>query len=657
MKLSREAVVIIVIIIIALAISALIFWQASDSPAARSLFTNGDPGLSRFESEEALVRAFREHRDNQQNFLDSSEKTFALTAEEPTAAPAEGMGDTGLGGGSEFSQTNIQVAGVDEADIVKTDGKYVYALAQEGLQIIEAYPGEEAKLLSTTEYPDFYTNEMFVDDDRLLVFGSLSYNFDEEIGKPVSDELSVMPYYLDTMAVRLYDISDRSNPQLVKQAEFEGAYVTSRKIDDYVYFVVNTYPRFEEYTCADIVPWYRESADSAAGELEDFSPVAECSEVAYIEPIQAENFITVASLSMADPDEAVAKEVVVGSGQNVYASPENLYVAQSKWPTFYWYGDYDPSAETSVVTRFSLDKGRIEYQAAGEVPGHILNQFSMDEYDNYFRIATTIGEVWNTDTKSQNNIYILNQDMERVGGLEDLAPGESIYSARFMGERGYLVTFKKIDPLFVIDLSDHSNPQVLGKLKIPGYSDYLHPYDENHIIGVGKNTIEAEEDLKAERELDFSWHQGVKLAIFDVSDVANPIEMHKEIIGDRGTDTPVLYNHKAFLFDKARDLMVLPITLAEIQGEPSADNQYGDYVFQGAYVYNITLENGFDLRGRVTHYDDTSVFDKSGYYFEGDKDIVRSLYIDNILYTLSDFRLKLNSLDNLERIKAIDFPE
>jgi len=197
---------------------------------------------------------------------------------------------------------------------------------------------------------------------------------------------------------------------------------------------------------------------------------------------------------------------------------------------------------------------------------------------------------------------------------------------------------------------------VLGKLKIPGYSDYLHPYDDNHIIGIGKETVEAEETLKEERELDFAWHQGVKLAIFDVTDVANPIEMYKEVIGDRGTDTPVLYDHKAFLFDKDKDLMVLPITLAEIEGEPSADNTYGDYVYQGAYVYNVTLENGFDLRGRVTHYDDPSVFEKSGYYFSGDEDITRSLYIDSVLYTLSQARLQANNLENLDRIKEVDFP-
>ena len=143
------------------------------------------------------------------------------------------------------------------------------------------------------------------------------------------------------------------------------------------------------------------------------------------------------------------------------------------------------------------------------------------------------------------------------------------------------------------------------------------------------------------------------MAIFDVSDVENPIEMHKVVIGDRGTDSPVLYDHKAFLFDRERNLLVITITLAEIKGEKTVDNQYGDFVFQGAYVYDLTLENGFDLKGRVTHYDNDEVFLKSGYYFEGDMSIDRSLYIENVLYTLSESRLQLNNLNSLERLKIL----
>ena len=241
-----------------------------------------------------------------------------------------------------------------------------------------------------------------------------------------------------------------------------------------------------------------------------------------------------------------------------------------------------------------------------------------------------------------------------IGGrLEDLAPGEKIYSARFMGDRCYLVTFKKVDPLFVIDLRDPYIPRVLGQLKIAGYSDYLHPYDENHIIGIGKETVEAEEG-------DFAWYQGVKISLFDVTDVEHPKEIAKYEIGDRGTDSPVLRDHKAFLFDKSKNLLVMPVLVAEIDpakyphGIPP--NTYGDYVWQGTYVFNISLTQGLVFKGRITHLENDSDLLKSGYYFSSEYSVKRTLYIDNVLYTISDKMIKMNSLQNLEEINEIELP-
>ena len=574
--------------------------------------------------------------------------------------------------GREYSETNIQVEGVDEADIIKTDGEYIYTIAQGNLVIIEAYPADDAEILSTTKLKNFYPQELFIHNDRLLIFGTAQYEYEVEpmpVGEPVEKGVAVdemiapgyYPRYINTMTVKLYDISDKDDPDLLRTVDFEGSYLTSRKIGSDVYFVVNSYPRwYREYPpCIDIVPLYRDTMGKA--EPADMEPIAKCTEIGYIPPIQAQNFITVASISMTDEDSKVEKEVIVGSGQNVYASLQNLYVAQTSWPRYNILGEIaSDSSEQTVITKFNLDNGKIRYEAKGEVKGHILNQFSMDEWDDHFRIATTAGSMWGRNQLSSNNVYVLDDDMDTVGELEDLAPGERIYSVRFMGEKGYVVTFKKVDPLFVIDLSDHEDPEVLGKLKIPGYSDYLHPYDETHIIGIGKHTIEADEDLVEGRGLDFAWYQGVKMAIFDVSDVENPIEMHKVIIGDRGTDSEALHNHKAFLFDRERDLLVIPITLAEIPEEIKKEDQsvrpqYGDFVFQGAYVYDITLNDGFDLRGRVTHYDDDEAFKKSGYYFRGDSQIRRSLYIEDVLYTLSSTRLQLNDLDDLERLNVLVF--
>jgi inhibitor of cysteine peptidase len=577
---------------------------------------------------------------------------------ESISAPTA-QGEAKSDAASEYSTTNIQVEGVDEADIMKTDGQYIYTLSGSRLVIVRAWPADDAEVLSETDLGNFSPREMFIDDGMLMLFGSTSFQ-----GGPVFEgeekEIYPYPYWYTMTTVQLWDVSDREDPEMERSVDFEGDYLTSRKIGDYVYFVINSYPRIYALPQEDpgeIIPLYRDRSaqEIESAEEEDYAPACGCAEVAYFEPVNAQSFITLASMSISDPDADVEKEVIAGSGQNVYASQDNIYIAEYYYSPWFW-GIRAPEGgeptESTFVHKFSLDSGEIEYLANAEVPGHVLNQFSMDEFEGHFRIATTTGRVSQMGGGSTNNIYVYDEGMELTGKLEDLAPGEQIYSARFMGERGYLVTFKKIDPLFVIDLSDPARPRVLGKLKIPGYSDYLHPYDEDHLIGIGKETVEAEEEGR-----DFSWYQGVKLALFDVSDVENPVELHKVVIGDRGTDSEILRDHKAFLFDRERELLVIPILLAELKGDPSElpDWSYGEYVYQGAYVYSLNLEDGFDLRGRITHYDDDEAFEKSGYYFSGNYNIERSLYIEDVLYTLSQHRLKLNDLSDLDELAVLDF--
>jgi uncharacterized secreted protein with C-terminal beta-propeller domain len=265
----------------------------------------------------------------------------------------------------------------------------------------------------------------------------------------------------------------------------------------------------------------------------------------------------------------------------------------------------------------------------------------MDEYRGYFRIATTTGHVSrNGDSTAQNRVYVLDEDLNIVGRLEGLAPGEQIYSARFMGGRAYLVTFKKVDPLFVIDLTDPTNPRTLGELEIPGYSDYLHPYDETHVIGIGKDAVDMG---------SFAWYQGVKIALFDVSDPENPREISSYVIGDRGTNSYALDDHRAFLFSRSKNLLVIPISLAEINEEQYPDGvppyAYGEHTWDGAYVFNISTEGGLALKGRITH-SDGNVQPCWGWY-DSPNSVKRSLYIENVLYTISDGMVKMNNLADL----------
>jgi len=341
-------------------------------------------------------------------------------------------------------------------------------------------------------------------------------------------------------------------------------------------------------------------------------------------------FTNIVAMNILDAgQEPTVKSFLLGATSCIYVSIDNIYL----------------TSPATNIHKISIKDGDITYVANGLVPGYVLNQFSMDEYNGFFRIATSDGK--------SNNVYVLNENLNVVGKLEGLAPGENLHSARFMGNRCYLVTFKKVDPLFVIDLENPENPQVLGKLKIPGYSDYLHPYDETHLLGVGKETVEAENG-------NFAWYQGIKIALFDVSNVSEPKELYKTEIGDRGTDSPVLQDHKAFLFSRSRDLLVLPILLAKIDpakyGYEVPPNAYGDFVWQGAYVFNLTIEAGFMLRGRVTHLDNTADLMKSGFYFYSPYSVKRALYIDDVLYTVSDKRVKMNSLEDLKEIGIIELP-
>ncbi len=563
----------------------------------------------------------------------------AFAAGTTGAAKSDSAAPSAVGAG-EYSSTNIQVEGVDEADIIKNDGRYIYVVSGKKVLIVDAFPADNMKIISEINLNDQVGN-IFVNGDKLIIF-SQQYSPIIYGGVRCMAIGCVMPPYQDESktAVYIYDISNRENPKLDENISLTGNYVDSRMIDNYVYLVANQYAYNE-----GVLPAYEKNGETT---------VVKADEV-YYSPIRDQSFQFTNILAInIDNGLTSEKTVLTGNSQTIFVSKNNIYTTYTKY-AYYWNPEDTNSQEETIINKFSINNDKVEFLSSGQVPGHLLNQFSMDEHEENFRVATTIGEVWNSDNPSTNNVYVLDENMKLIGSLEDLAPGEKIYSSRFIGDRVYLVTFKKVDPLFVISLEDPTNPAVLGKLKIPGYSDYLHPYDENHIIGIGKEAADAGGDEITGRQFDFAWYQGVKMAIFDVSDVNNPKELHKVVIGDRGTDSEALHNHKAFLFNRQKELLVLPITLAEIQGEKTQDNQYGEQTFQGAYVYNINLEKGFDLKGRITHYNETD-YAKMGYYFYGDKSVSRSLYMDDTLYTISQKMIKANDLTDLGEIESVDLP-
>ncbi|NTV89009.1 MAG: hypothetical protein HGA22_01385, partial [Clostridiales bacterium] len=388
--------------------------------------------------------------------------------------------------------------------------------------------------------------------------------------------------------------------------------------------------------------------------------------IGYMPPIVNNSFLLIGGLSLDEPEKPMTAGAWLGAGEEIYVSQNNLYVSINEGysgirPMRFMAAQFMPPAqqEATLVYKFALKDGTVTYQARGQVPGTILNQFSMDESGSgYFRIATTEGQsFWMGDGTSSNNVYILDSGLNITGRLEDLAKGEKIYSVRFMGDRGYVVTFRTVDPLFVIDLKDQQKPSVLGSLKIPGYSDYLHPYDENHIIGFGKDTITVSQKDSSGNVTDTTaFYLGMKVALFDVSDVANPKVQSEIKIGDRGTDSELLNDHKALLFDKEKQLLAFPVNETKVDGpivDANGYPNYGSMVFSGAYVYNLNLTDGFTLKGKITHVS-SEEYMKSGYYeINYDKQIRRMLYIGDVLYGASNSMLSAYKLSNLEDLGSV----
>lgn len=544
-----------------------------------------------------------------------------------TANAAEPRAGAEQGATPSHSGTNVQVAGVDESDIVKTDGNFIYQVRGQTVSIIRAWPVAEAGLIANISFEDqeFSPLELYINGNQLVIIGQTS-------GGPLRERMMALPaganpdagrsmpwfgYWNPLTKAIVYDTSDKQKPTLIREVELEGSYLSSRKIGDQLYLLANKDLLYYEV----MQPFYR---DSAAGD--NFSGVP-YEDIKYFPGPCQPSYLMVAGLDLGTPDKAACIDAYLGAGNNVYMSRDNLYVALTRW--------YDA---TTDVYRFTVSGPKLKYASKGEVPGHILNQFSMDEFDRHFRVATT-----SRDKQGQtiNNVYVLDSGLKISGKLEDIAPGERIYSARFVGEKGYLVTFEQVDPLFVLDLAKPAQPKILGALKIPGFSTYLHPLDDKHILGLGRDTqvIQQKDEQGKVVGNPLVLQQGIKLAIFDVSDVSNPKELHAITLGGRGSHAEALYNHKALLFDQQSGLLAFAASLTADSSDPW---EYGAVQFQGALFLEVDLENGIVQRGRVTHLSDDE-YQKLGYYWGGSADEVRRvLRIDENLYVISSSQITIH---------------
>jgi uncharacterized secreted protein with C-terminal beta-propeller domain len=617
--------------------------------------SSSSPKAKSFKSDEALTSYLKDQ------YANSATPTPVRYYMMDNAAP-----ESDAGADKGFSSTNLQEAGVDESDMIKTDGEYLYIANESDVRIVSATPADSMNVVSYVKAGG-WIDSIYLYDNKLVILYRPSNGYEDPIVYTDVEKIGVgMPYwipYQEKAGMLIVDVSNPMSPETIKDIQVDGYLVASRITGGNLHVITQFMPSLPPL---DI--WYDGSEEDkksvteannqtlASLTLDDFVPsynindangvlVEEGRAVAtkdFIRPQEdgGGTMVSIITINMADPAADFTSTGFIADVHNVYASTESLYLVS----TIYNYSEdtYDengfvvwsnPTFETQIH-KFDLGS-TVTYAAEGKVDGEILNQFSLGEYEGVLRIATTTGYTW--DQTSRNHVFCLQNNggsLTVIGSIRDLAPGERLYSARFMGDRGFLVTFVQVDPLFTLDLSVPQNPTVVGELKVPGFSTYLHPINDDILLAIGQDT-KAEGDIVKVG--------GMQLSIFDTSDFANPKLLHSEIIGDRGTYSEALYNHKAVAFWPEKNLLALPVNLNEI-ADPQNPEDWGRNTFNGLYVYRLTDAYDFELLGRISMFVwDENDMDNWMYY----PSWYRGVFIDDHIYSLTSFTVKAAPIDNI----------
>lgn len=551
-------------------------------------------------------------------------------AEEENAVNTAGSGSPYDDSSAEkdYSDTNNQVEGVQEADIIKTDGEYIYAavdgdvylLRENGgnpeiLSKIEKKAGTELDEKDGAHEAEEYVNNIYVTETRLVLMKyTVDYSTYEDA---VAEDVAIAGCYVGqgTYTAAVYDIADRSQPVLLNELGQSGTLISSRMVGDILYLVYSYYVpgEIDETDPSTYVP---------ALYLGDAKTEVAADDIMLLGEPGAAQYLTVSSIDVGSPAEFLDTQSILGCGSDIYCNSETLVVALTTMEE-----TNDVSKDKTELFRFSLKDGAVTMESQGSVPGYVLNQFSMDEYNGYFRIVTTenVTHYFNEggiasaeQEKTRNHLFVLDESMNIVGSIEDLARGESIYSARFMGDTGYFVTYRQVDPLFTVDLSTPSEPKILSELKVPGFSNYLHPFGDGLLLGFGQNSDEESGEI-----------QGLKLSMFDTSDPAAVAEKHSELLGKKYMWSNAIGNHKAILVDSEKNLIGFP-----------AENEY--------MLYSYSPESGFQKIAQLT-------LEADG---PGDMDYdLRGFYVDDVFYLYSPSGLAAFSMEDFSRISTLLWEE
>ncbi len=538
---------------------------------------------------------------------------------------------------NDFSTTTEQVEGVSEADIVKTDGEYIYYVNDTTLSIVKA-DGKNSTLISQTELSNAISKEiygeMFLKGDRLIILKSEYYartsNLKDDMISSAPNVMYDYNGYEQKVLIEIFDISDKANPKKVSESCQDGTYNTSRMIGDYIYLISNCY-----------IDVYNMDKDDPA----TFVPTTEINGMCKVVPADSiyrydsesysSSYTVIGAFSCKDGT-STDVSCILGGTDNVYCSQNNIIISDRMYNDRYDENEQEKEnyvVESTVVSKLAISGGNIEYKTSGKIDGVLDNQFFIDEYNGYLRFVTTVTKGIEERYKFENSneevvsytqettaaLTVLDDNLKKVGEITDLAKGERVYSVRFMGDIAYFVTFRQTDPLFSADLSDPKNPKILGELKIPGFSEYMYPYGDGLLLGFG---MDANESTGRTTYL--------KLSMFDINDPANVTEQDKTIVDGCGY-SPALSSHKAMLVDNEKNLIGFAAT------EDWRNEKYMIYEYTG---------NGFVCKAVL------DINNQYNYYAMTD---IRGLFIEDDFYIVSESGLQVYDINTFERTVEISF--
>lgn len=582
-------------------------------------------------SYDEVYQALETSRENMGKDLYFGSDTSAVVEDaevrnEGTADSASAEGE----GSPYYSGTNVQVEGVDEGDIVKTDGNYLYVVRDYELIILQVSGADVTEvshiMVGSAVYNeeqengalytcDKYPQSMYLCGDRAVVISTLSEYSDLPDGSYEAKNYT---------AVDIYDISDRTAPTAVASLGQDGYGVDSRMIGDTLYLVTSYYPD---------APVAEQPGTFAPCTYRDGEPTPlECGCIAMLPDDDTMTFSVLGSYSIPDAG-VIGTQSILGGGDTVYMNAEHLYLCRITYNDTVTDtkqdGQYEITAHTetvdTVISRYDVAENKLAYSASATVPGGLLNQFSLDEKDGFLRVVTTedrndfrvfvdaendFTNYKSDGTQRSNDLFVLDGDLKQIGSVTGLAQDELVYSVRFQGDYGYFCTYRTTDPIFAVDLTDPAAPKVVGEVKLSGYSDYLHFWSEDRLFGLGMETQEITDENGTTARLD-----GMKMVMIDTSD---PADLKEAGFASVNADySEALTNHKAILVDPERNLIAFPA--------------------EGSYlIYGYTPEEGFALRAEVA----VSEWDWNN----------RGIVIGDYFYVCGSDRVNVLDLNALENV-------